>query len=242
MDITLNNYIKRANEIEILDKKEKNEINLMIHYLEKTLLYIKLKYENTINTDKYEKNINIATSSHVIKNCSYTSLYINSPNIINLYYIDELKQYSIKINNLILRGNLGNIYDKKILQNDNIKAHQVMCCQYRNKCNNILNEQYCKYFHDPLDLFLLKNSKTISEKFYLECIKYVRNFSNTSWLYTPDKPMSKNVRLIGSKSTLANDTKLVKISQNYKDSIENMKMQVMHDLLVLLSLTESNIV
>ena len=158
--------------------------------------------------------------------------------------IPELNQYSIKLNNLTLRGNFSNIYSKKMLQNERIKAHQVTICMQKNNCCNILSKKYCKFWHDPLDLLELKNNGLISEEFYQETIQYTRNFSNTAWIYSNTlyrSDLNRNMRSIGSKSSLINDIALCKISPEYKIDIENMKHQVMHDLLVLLVLNEHSL-
>lgn len=240
MDNTLNNYIDRINEItdnkNIMTNKEKkrdqNEMKQMISYMENTLLLLKDKYDNYLrNKEKKKKDIDLKAIN--------ISLYSHTTNHINLNLINETNQYSIKINNLILYGNIGNIYDKNILLNDKIQAHQVVPCVYKNECKNILNNKYCKYFHDPNQLFELKILKIISADFYDETIKYVRNFANTSWIYTPT--YTSNTRCIGSNASLLNDIQIATLSQKYKNNIETMKQQVMHDLLILLVLSENNL-
>jgi hypothetical protein len=237
MDVTLNNYIKRVDEIisnkSNTDKrKNQNEIKQMIFHMENTLLAVKEKYKKYIAVEVERPNIEF-------KNVNNTSLYINMPECVNLNWISELNQYSIKINNLVLRGNIGNIYDKRILLNDRIHAHQVVPCSYGNKCKAILSEKYCKYYHDPMQLLALKNSKLISEDFFTECKKYIRNFSNTSWVYT--SAYSTNMRCIGSRTSLLNDMQIASVSANYQANIETMKQQVMHDILVLLLLSQNNL-
>ena len=155
----------------------------------------------------------------------------------DIIYNAEMNQYELTIGNLQLRGNIGNIYDKKLLLNDRIKAHQVIKCYNKNRCFNILHQEYCKFWHDPADLIVLRNNGIISNEFYLNTIKYTRNFSNTSFIYNPGPSTNKHVRLIGSKNSLENDIKLVKASCDHQYSVENMKAQVMHDILVLQQLT-----
>lgn len=234
MDQSLNTYIKRASNITNNNCNSENEFMLMITYLENTLLFIKYKYEQTHTT------VNKIEKTSILKNVNNMSLYEQSANQINLNKINELDQYSIKINNLVLRGNLATIYDRKLLHNDKVMAHQVVQCINKNKCKNILKQTYCKYFHDPLDLFELKTAKLISDEFYNLTINFTRNFSNTSWIYSPNSK-NPNLRLIGSKNSLLNDIKLIKLSKSYKDNVEIMKQQVMHDLLILLVLSEYNL-
>lgn len=270
MNVTLNTYINRAEEIvkfhskgDIQVKKNLNEFKHMIAVLQETLQKV---------TDQYEKynSLSIENKSHILlehdkyKNKEYEnkacilkeqSKYNNYENIltnsckvidthtfiqnkVNLSFIPDLNQFSIKINNLTLRGNLGNIYDKKMLRNPRIQANQVIICANGNNCNNILSKQYCKFYHDPYDLIKLKNNKIITESFYKDTIKYTRNFSNTSWIYSEGYYPNSNYRCIGSKSSIYNDILLCKTSNNYKLQVDNIKAQVMHDLLFLLVLSE----
>ena len=248
MDISLSQYINRSNDIvassdPLHRTSNENELKHMISILQNTLKKVK---------ENYEKFIILAASPVLaddpkpivsfIRNVKLISDYTLVPNNINLCYTPELNKYSLKINNMTISGNLGNVYNNKILKRGRVQTHQVSICEYRNNCNNILSKQYCKFYHDPADLIVLRNSKIISEAFYKETIKYTRNFSNTSWLYIDnDNPnQNKNMRCIGSKNTITNDILLCKVS-NFKLQIENMKMQVMHDILVLLMLNEHNL-
>ena len=250
MDTTLNSYINRANEINHIYEKTikksnqtqkfQNELTHMIHYLESTLKKVKEQYEKIaiIEIDQSKKFI---PSDKIIKSANKASinsiLARNMPSV-ELTYVNELNQYCIKINNLLLRGNIGNIYDKKIINNSKINVHQVVICANRNNCKNILSNQYCKFYHDPIDLYQLKDNKIISDEFYYMYINYTRNFSNTSRIYSQDLSFDKNMRCIGSKSSLMNDILRIKTLNIYKNQIENMKHQVMHDLLILLKLSE----
>lgn len=222
MDNTLNNYIDRANEIislknknrwhlECKKQKYQNEFMTMIKNLEDVLKVVKEKY-GKFNTVVGKTDTNIVT------------------------FQQELNRYKIEINNLTLYGNIGNIYDKKIILNDKIPVNQVQPCFKKNECRNILGMHYCKFWHDPADLLELKNNHIITDEYYERTIKYIRNFANTSWIYS--STFNKNVRCIGSKYSLENDVKLIKLSEDYKLQVENMKAQVAHDLLVLLYLNE----
>lgn len=210
----------------------------MISYLESTLVTIKEKYETynsallVKDTHKKDPTINIRYTS--------TSTYLTSVNRINLNFIQETQQYNLKINNLSLFGNIGTIYDKAALLDDRVKAHQMVPCVHGNMCKNVLTEKYCKFFHDPADLLKLNHDKLISDAYYAEAIKLIRNFSNTAWLYSSVR--SPNTRCIGSRKTLLNDLNLLKTSPwRYSKNIADMKHQVMHDILVLLILNENNL-
>jgi len=246
MDNSLNDYIIRSNEIinsfNQSKKKQKkiNEFKHMIFNVETVLIFIKNQF-NKIDID-IDKNEEIIDNPKFIKNVNVTSLTsLNSINKVNLGWVGEINQYSLKINNLVIRGNIGNIYDSKMLLNDRIQAHQVVICSKGNTCSNILSNQYCKFFHDPMDLLDLKNNKIISDQFYQKCIKLTRNFSSTSWIYSTDVNRKSNMRCIGSKSTIDYDIACIKTLDVYKANIENMKHQVMHDLLILLKLSECNL-
>ena len=242
MNNSLNDYIIRSNEIvnnfsgSIRKQQKINEFKHMIFNIEITLTFIKNQFKK-IATDQDEE---VAENPKFIKSVNIASVKsLNAFNKVNLRWVSEINQYTLKINNLVLRGNIGNIYDSKILLNDRIKAHQVVICEKGNNCSNILSNQYCKFFHDPMDLLELKNNNIISDQFYKKCIKLTRNFSSTSWLYSSS--YNKNMRCIGSKSTIDCDIACVKTLGIYKNNIENMKQQVMHDLLILLKLSDYNL-
>jgi hypothetical protein len=224
MDITLNQYIDRANEIKKLQfpkTKNTNELKTMIATLENTLSYIKTVHKS-LDTTPTSKEI----------------LPVKPSNIVQWH--PELNQYSIKINNLLLRGNYVNIYNKHLVKKTGINIHQIVACEMGNKCKNILDGIYCKFWHDPVQLLELKNTNQITEAFYLKTIQYTRNFVDTAWVYDPDGKPAR-VRTFGSKSTLTNDISLIKVSEHHRFGVEEMKQQVVHDLLVLLALNENGI-
>lgn len=261
METTLNTYLKRCDEILQSEKciRHDNEFKLMISFLEETLEKVKSKYNlyrggagETRQIEAAARIIGppIAPVCPPPVNCSEISLddlfTIDRTFDNKLCWSPDLNQYCIRINGILLRGNIGNIYDKKILLNDKINAHQVMQCVYGDRCPNILSEKYCKFYHDPLDLYKLWKQNKISEDYYQKTIKYVRNFANTSWMYTSAWSIFKipqNMRIIGSKSTLKNELSvfnLLSVPQQ-KFYIENMKQQIMHDILVLMFILKKNI-
>lgn len=208
MDTTLNTYIKRADIISDSSSnsiRDANELLHMIGYLENTLEYIKEKYRSKTNKTLPD----------------------------SIVYNADINQYEISIDHLKLRGNIGRIYDKKMLLDNNMRAHQLVKCNAGNSCKNILSQTYCKFWHDPLDLIKLRDNNKISDSFYHECIKYVRNFMNTSYLYTTD---NKNGRLIGNLTP--DDSVSIKYLKRYRDNLDNMKSQVARDILFLLELTK----
>ncbi len=208
MDITLNKYIERSNDIVKFEKNKKyiREYKHMISCLEKTLAIIKKDYLEYSGS----------AAEEVIK------------------YNETTNQYYCDIDGVVLRGNIGNIYDKNILRNDRIKAHQVIECRDGNKCININKSQYCKFYHDPEDLLILKQAGVISYDFYRDIINRPRNFANTSWIYTTfDNDAAKNMRRFGSGATLEHDLKISKTRGTLDKELNNFKSQVIHDILIL---------
>jgi len=227
MNKTLNDYIQRSNEILNFDlsknkKKDKydNEYKNMISFIKSCLNNVQKNYE--VFLDK----------SHMLDIKQETNtIHLNQEKCIHVKYDDETNQYCCSIDGIELRGNIGNIYDRNILKNDKIKAHQVSICKMGNKCHKILKEKYCKFYHDPADLLILKNIGTISEKYYENIKKKNRNFSNTSWIYTTFGN-HHNMRSFGSKSTLKNDIDNLKIRNTLEIEIKNFEQQLMHDILI----------
>ncbi len=217
MDVTLNLYKSRSEEI--LNASQADE---------KKIINYDVEYKNMIMflecTIKKIKNDRAKFLELRRQNYSHDEYKI-------IQYDKETNQYFCDIDGIKLRGNIGQIYDRKILQNDKIKAHQVVPCNKKNACENILQQSYCKFYHDPVDLLVLKNAGIISEEFYKKTILLTRNFSTTSWLYS-SKP-NKYMRSFGSISNLENDLKLATFRKTKKDDIENFKAQIMHDILIL---------
>jgi hypothetical protein len=235
MDITLETYIKKVNELLYLREQNidnnnsnyiENELQNIVDYMEQTLDYIKRRISSEGHTTRLQllaNTIGIATRS-------------------NLEWMEELGQYSININNMILRGNIGDIYDKKIINKGNIHTHQVVICVHRNDCRNVLAQKYCKYYHDPMELLQLKRQNKISNEYFQSMIKLKRNFSNTAWLYAPNNFINRNLRCVGSAATLDNDVSILMLNNDKQNIIENYKQQVMHDILVLLVLNNKCVV
>lgn len=162
-----------------------------------------------------------------------------------LYWVENINQFAININGVVLRGNVGNIYNHNHIQK-NSNVNQTIICKYKNKCKTMLglnNEnKICKFYHDPVDLLHALNKNIINTKTFNLYKKLSRNFINTSWLYT-DMPYNKKnigMRHFGSKNTLKHELDLMKIDNNFINEIiiDNYKHQTMHDLLVILGLNQ----
>jgi hypothetical protein len=149
----------------------------------------------------------------------------------HLYYISDINQYAIKINNIIYRGNIGNIYNKDDINNNKInsscksespinieKTNQILYCKYGNSCNNLLKKkEICNFYHDPCDINILYKKKIIDlHKFNMYKTTY-KNFINTNWLYVNSikNNKNKNMRHFGSKNNLINDIRILKLNNNF---------------------------
>lgn len=141
-------------------------------------------------------------------------LIMNTP----IYYIKETKQYCIKINNKLIKGNIGNIISENdINKNNGIKYKK---CKKIN-CDNKHYNKECIFYHN----------------------NEVRNFPNYSWKYINKNKLGKvkninnkiqynsydleNSRFIGSLDTLVTDLQL---TNKYEKKLRN--NQLMHDILL----------
>ena len=181
-----------------------------------------------------------------IKKISITDIN-NIPNI-PIYYIEELNQYAIKINGILYRGNIGNIYSKISITDNKNKASNskkiknIVCCKYKNKCYNLLHKtSVCNFYHDIKDLYELLQNDTISIEKYNVYKNTYRNFINTNWIYTDSSKnnKNKNTRYFGSNNNLLQDMQILQMSKLNKTNdskniheVENFKSQLMHDILV----------
>ena len=193
----------------------------------------------------------------------------NIPNI-PIYYIEELNQYAIKINGILYRGNIGNIYSKisiNCIKNQDLKEtggdddssnikkkktiKQIVTCKYKNKCYNLLHiSKICNFYHDIKDLYeLLQNNIISIEKYNLYKNTY-KNFIDTNWIYTNKNKndKNKNVRHFGSYENLLYDMQILQIDKvnqtnNSKNipEIENFKSQLIHDILIGNELSKNNL-
>jgi hypothetical protein len=248
MDITLETYIKKVEDLLYLREQNSNnnnsgyidnELQYIVDYLEQTLDYIKRRISSDDHMIRPREAAPLQSVTTPLQDIISQSAGSVSPRT-HLTWIEELGQYSININNMVLRGNIGDIYNKKIINKGNVHTHQVAICVHGNECRNVLSEKYCKYYHDPMELLQLKKQGKISDKYFQSIIKLKRNFSNTAWLYAPDNFINRHLRCIGSAATLDNDISILMLNNDKKNIIETYKQQVMHDILVLLVLKQYN--
>ncbi len=262
MECSLLDYSNRINEIKNnfkngisfiqTDELFNNiqELSVMQAYLDDVMRSIKLlkqdlhvKYEKmkvivseTPNTNTYN-NTYIATDifeskQHIIEVESVDDVQ-SSP----IYYIKPLKQYAVSIGGMVLRGNIGNIYNSNMINKIGYANFKdLMYCKHENKCPDILNGKICKYYHDPLQLQELERAGLITTTRLNIMIK-TKNHLNTSWIYT-DYPEHKNnihMRHFGSRDTLDQFIQLAKIDKTKRITgyIRNFKDQCIHDILVL---------
>lgn len=141
----------------------------------------------------------------------------------SLYYVNELKQFAINVEGIVIKGNLGNIVNYQ--QENSVK------CEYGPDCNSFVKNIKCSYYHDPEDY--IKHNLPVSD-----CTK---NFTSGSWIYSKKKTTkSYFARHIGSKDRIIHDLKTIKRTQ-FRDEIANRESQLMHDLLIYFILNSSTL-
>jgi len=229
--LKLENYDKNINKfnntLEIINNLKNN---IRVIYNNK-ILNIKNKFNNTnidniksINYD-YKVELKNITNLDKFKNKNYTKcpvitisksqlpLIINSP----IYYIKESQEYCIKINNKVIKGNIGNIYDDTDKNIKNIKKCNKLYCN-----KQFYQKKECKFYHEHEE---------------------IRNFPNYSWKQMKKKKLGKvisnnnnliykkydleNTRFIGSLDTLSED---IIFTNKYEKDLRN--KQLMHDILL----------
>lgn len=173
---------------------------------------INIEYKNITNLKEYDcKNYTkcpvINISEHNI------NLITNTP----IYFIRETNEYCIKVNNKLIKGNIGNIIPEKTNKKLNIKIKK---CKKIN-CDKFYYNKECNFHHKG----------------------EIRNFPNYSWKYNNKNKMGKiikeknnlinvsndleNTRNIGSLDTLISDLQLTN-----KNEKKLRKKQLMHDILL----------
>lgn len=191
-----------TNQLDNKSFSNNEQINLIHDY--------KIDLVNITNNEKY-KTKKYCKCPVIIISQDALSTIINTP----IYLIKETNEYCIKINNKLIKGNIGNIINKK--NEKKIK-----------KCNRVYcNKKYyskkeCKFYHEGND---------------------IRNFPNYSWSTISTNKLGKskilntnliptsydleNTRFLGSLDTLIEDLSLTNI---YEKKLRN--KQLMHDLLL----------
>jgi hypothetical protein len=182
------------------------------------------------------KNIanNIDINVTIVKNINEIP---NTP----LYWVSEINQFAFHINGVILRGNIGNIYNQTHIKS-NVSTNQTIICRHHNDCKNLQMNKLCKFYHDPNELLNALDKKIITKETFIKYKSLSRNFINTSWLYTDLPHTKKNImmRHFGSKNTLKHEFDLMKISNSKINEIliDNYRQQTIHDLLVIMGLNQ----
>jgi len=143
--------------------------------------------------------------------------------IAHIYYVNDIKQYAINIEGIVIKGNLGNIV--------NYQIENSVRCEYGIECKSFKKNIKCKYYHDPED--------------YIKCNMQVpdntKNFTVGSWIYSKTKtPRTYFARHIGSKDNLIHDLNTIKRVQ-YREEIANREGQLIHDLLIYLVLNSKGL-
>jgi hypothetical protein len=108
---------------------------------------------------------------------------------VRLFWVSSIHQFAIRICGLVIRGNIGEIY-QTLRNNRNVR--NTIQCRHGKQCRIIGR---CGYYHDPVDIPEDMRSGEI------------RNYTNGSWVYTSESLNEKNrmMRHIGNRSTLSTD-------------------------------------
>ncbi len=160
-----------------------------------------VSYNNLTNLDKY-KNLDYMKCPVITTSSKNIQDIINTP----IYYLEDTKEYAIKINNNIIKGNIGNILEPKDSK-AKIKTHK---CN-KNNCNEKFYKKDCKYIHD----------------------NEVKNYPYYSWSHIKKNKLCsikydlENSRFISSLDTLSEDLSYTSL---YEKELRN--NQLMHDILL----------
>lgn len=197
------------NKIKMVKKNITEDINENIN---KNDLY-KIENVNLTNNIKYQ-NKKYYTSPVVIISENSINNIINTP----IYMLKETNEYCIKINNKLIKGNIGNIVDK-------YNQKKIKKCN-RLYCNNkFFNKKECKFYHENNISNEIRNFPEYSWKPILKnkhgSIKYKNNKIDIN------NYDIENTRFIGSLDTLNQDLALTSI---YEKKLRN--KQLMHDILL----------
>jgi hypothetical protein len=133
-----------------------------------------------------------------------------------LYWVKSLNQFAIRINGVLFRGNIGNVYGKGEC------ASGIIRCKYANACAQLLAGKRCKFYHDINELTKSKKIPAATVEIYKNLY---RNFANPMHTFA------------GSRNTLKTDLDLCKL--NGADGckwIEPYKSQMFHEFLVVMAI------
>ena len=149
----------------------------------------------------------------------------------NMYWVDDINQFAIKINGNIYKGNIGCVNTQK-----NTKMKGVDVCRYDN-CSNTM----CPYYHAPISpppglqpVFGIPNVM-------IKKPNRIRNFSKSSWLYCDSAINSANISLRHASDRKNLKLDIARISQHPLALQLKTKHQdqLIHDLLVSIALVEN---
>ncbi len=153
----------------------------------------------------------------IVKSCDVDDIK-DVPNT-NLYFVRNIGQFALRINNVVFRGNVGDIFAHVFGAKKTAKLRQVTHCNNYSKC--VRNGVLCNFYHDPLKLLVLSSKKFETQR---------RNFTNSSWLYAPTK---EGCRSLGNGSSAHTDINLPQHDEQlFRD-------QCIHQLLLALSTPSS---
>lgn len=258
LDISTN-YIKIKSYIIELQNLEKQigilfmKVSNVINICSNKNSLIKLDKQERSNTSDWTY-LNRIVSKYIPSKTIANNIDINVKIVKNIdeipnvpiYWVENINQFAVHINGVILRGNIGNIYTKKHIQK-NVDVNQTIICRNGNACKNLTEEKngivkLCKFYHDPMDLLEAFKEKKISLETFTKYKILTRNYINTSWIYTELQHHNKNImmRHFGSKNTLKHELELMKIDNSNinKIIIDNYRQQTMHDILVIMGLNQ----
>ena len=120
-----------------------------------------------------------------------------------LHFCTQSEQFALRIGEMLLYGNIGNIYTNK----SNEYAERVKDCHWGQNCEK---RETCRYYHDPKTVRWLKDH---------------RNFLASSFIYQPDNKYHTG-RVFGSRDSLEADK--IRMTKELKDIF---MAQIMHDIL-----------
>ena len=246
----LNNIL---NQVQVVSAKTLNIYNICKNtYIMPTIIQSLKLNTNDYNSDQKINQATIDTTiykqlTYDIPICVKMVDNIKDIPFTPLYWVTQTNQFAININGVILRGSIGNIYDKSHIQSSKI-INQVVICKRNNLCPNLLNNAVCKFYHDPEDLLKLVNLNKISIELFNKYKTLNRNYLNTDWIYT-NQYNNNSMRQFGSHNTLNYEFDMIKFNnstntQKENDilSIKNFKHQCMHDILVVMGLNQVGLI
>jgi len=242
---------KKDVEIDKYGKLIINDINVLLKELEYTYQEVKKFYDlsnkfyntttnnivdiyrsfdsNNVTNDQNMNNMNnMNIFSNINIQCDEIDSLQNLPNC-RLYWIKNIKQFAIKINNNIIRGNKADI-------KFNGNANDMPC-----NCTKLEEKKNCANYHDPMHL--ITNKDNIPIDVFLQQLNKNRSFNYNSWYYSTNfKLTKKNTKIkryyiyppiLKYKLTLMKNTYDKNLLEDYVNTIG---YQIINDLLYYLIL------